>query len=76
MDDSPEPEEPVIRGPMTMNPDGSWGRQAEPLVEVTGAQVNLTTGKITIFMVIDIGAGGKYSTHITLPLDSTIKEAE
>lgn len=68
VNDPPEFDRPVTMGP---NPDGSWGRQMEPMVKVNGIQVNTDTKEITIFMIIDIGS--KYTTHITLPLDSVIE---
>lgn len=79
-------EEPTQRGP---NPGGSWGSYAEPMVQITSVRLNtgvlgetlgpasemllLNTMTITIYMAIDVGAEGKYITHITLPVDTVIR---
>lgn len=78
MDDSPEPERPIIQGPIIRgpNPDGSWGTYTGPFVQVVGTMINTDKVEITIFMIIDVGTGGKYNTHITLPIDGIIKEVE
>lgn len=61
----------AMRGP---NPDGSWGTYAESPVRISGVAVNHGTKELIIYLTADLGTGGKYTTHATLPLDETIKE--
>lgn len=68
---------PVVENPQTRqgpNPDGSWGKYEEPIVQVKGITINRETEEVIIYLTVDLGTGGKYLTHATLPLDSTIEE--
>jgi len=67
----PELDEPSKVGP---NPDGSYGTQAEPLVQVRGTMIK--EGELTIFLVVDVGSGGKHLTQIVLPVIETIREGK
>lgn len=63
----------TIQGP---NPDGSWGRYAEPMVQVKGVAINKETNEATIALIINVGSDENYLAYTTLPLDTTAEEAE
>lgn len=59
-------DETTIRGP---NPDGSWGGDAEPIVQVTSVLLKFgDEDEAMIFFTIDAGNGEKYGGHITVPV--------
>lgn len=70
-DEAPQGE--TIRGP---NPDGSWGSYAEPMVKVTGVQIDQVTNEATLFLVINIGNGKKYGAYVPIHIYPVTKEAK